>query len=97
MPRNTLNDLNNHLFMQLERLNDEELKDDELQKEISRAKAVSSIAAQIINNGSLVLRSQEFIHEYGLIEGRGSSGGSNKRNGKAKKFPPMLRADFLEG
>ena len=111
MPRNTLNDLNNHLFMQLERLNDEELKDDELQKEISRAKAVSSIAAQIINNGSLVLsiaaqiinngslvlRSQEFIHEYGLIESKGS--GKSKSNGKSngKKFPPMLRAEFLEG
>ena len=35
MPRNTLSDLNNHLFEQLERLNDEELKDDELQKRLA--------------------------------------------------------------
>ncbi len=87
MPRNTLTDLNNHLFMQLERLNDEEMDSEKLQEEIARAKAVSNIAAQIINNGSLVLKSQEFLHEYGLIERKG--------NGERKKFPPMLRAEFL--
>lgn len=89
MPRNTLSDLNNHLFEQLERLNDEELKDDELQKEIARAKAVTSLAAQIINNGSLVLRAQELKHEYGLFDGEDS------QNGKTKKLPPLLRAEFL--
>lgn len=89
MPRNTLTDLNNHLFVQLERLNDESIKDEELQKEISRAKAVTNIAAQIINNGSLVLKAQEFVHEYGLIEE------GTKRTDRGKKFPPMLRADFL--
>jgi len=87
MPRNTLTDLNNHLFAQLERLNDEELDSEKLQEEISRAKAVANIATQIILNGSLVLKSQEFIHEHGLIERKG--------NGERKKFPPMLRAEFL--
>ena len=84
MPRNTLTDLNNHLFMQLERLNEEELSGEKLQEEIARARAISNLAAQIINNGSLVLRAQEFMQEYGLLE-----------NGKAKKFPPMLQAEFL--
>lgn len=91
MPRNTLNDLNNHLFMQLERLNDEDLKEEDLQKEITRAKAITSLAAQIINNGSLALRAQEFMHEYGLIE----DGEEGSQNGKTKKLPPLLRAEFL--
>lgn len=54
--RNTLGDLNNHLFAQLERLSDEELTGEKLQEEMKRAKAVSLVASQIIKNGSLVLQ-----------------------------------------
>lgn len=86
MPRNTLSDLNNHLFAQLERLNDEELTGEKLQEEIARARAISSIAAQIISNGSLVLESQKFLQEYGLIE---------YTKEKTKKIPPMLRAELV--
>lgn len=62
--RNTLGDLNNHLFAQLERLSDEELGGEKLEEEINRAKAVTSIANQIISNGSLVLQAQKFHTEY---------------------------------
>ena len=58
--RNTLGDLNNHLFAQLERLSDEELVGNKLTEEIERAKAVTSVANQIISNGSLVLQAQKF-------------------------------------
>lgn len=58
--RNTLGDLNNHLFAQLERLNDEEINGEELKEEIERSKAVSSIAKGIIDNGNLVLQAQKF-------------------------------------
>ena len=58
--KNTLGDLNNHLFAQLERLGDEDLKGEELQEEISRAKSVSAIASQIIGNGNLVLEAEKF-------------------------------------
>ena len=52
--KNKLSDLNNHLFAELERLSDEDLKGEALQEEISRAKAVTNVAAQIVQNGSLV-------------------------------------------
>ncbi|ACT00266.1 hypothetical protein [Paenibacillus sp. JDR-2] len=59
--KNTLGDLNNHLFAQLERLSDEELTGEKLVEEISRAKAVSGIASQIISNGSLVLEARKLV------------------------------------
>lgn len=59
--RNTLGDLNNHLFAQIERLGEEDLKGEGLQEEITRAKAISSVASQIIANGSLVLEAQKMM------------------------------------
>lgn len=56
--RNTLGDLNNHLFAQLERLGDEDITGDKLHEEIGRAKAVTDIAAQVVSNASLVLKAQ---------------------------------------
>lgn len=61
--RNTLGDLNNHLFAQLERLSDEDIKGEDLKEEITRAKAVTDIATKIIENGNLVLQSQKFIND----------------------------------
>lgn len=59
--RNSLGDLNNHLFAQLERLGDEDLRGEGLQEEINRAKAITSVATQIIANGSLVLEAQKMV------------------------------------
>ncbi len=58
--RNTLGDLNNHLFEQLERLNDEEVSGEKLHEEIERSKAISNIAKGIIDNGNLILNAQKF-------------------------------------
>jgi hypothetical protein len=64
--KNTLIDLNNHLFEQIERLNDEELDDNSLEKEIKRTKAMASLATNIIDNARLALDSQKFVEElYG--------------------------------
>ena len=38
--KNTLSDLNNYLFESIERLNDDSLSDEELEKEIKRSEAV---------------------------------------------------------
>jgi hypothetical protein len=61
--RSTLGDLNNHLFEQLERLNDEELTGDKLSAEIGRSKAIIGVASQIISNGSLILEAQKFADD----------------------------------
>ena len=66
--KNKLVDLNNHLFEELERLNDEELKGDALQEERERAKTMATIAQTIINNGELALKAVKHYDEYGKKE-----------------------------
>ena len=56
---NTLGDLNLYLFEQLERINDDTLTAEELERELLKSRAVSKIASQIISNGNLVLRAKE--------------------------------------
>lgn len=58
--KNKLIDLNNHLFAQLERLGDEKLTDEQLKHEITRTKAISSIASNIVNNAQLALNVAQF-------------------------------------
>ncbi|MBN4921141.1 hypothetical protein [Staphylococcus sp. EG-SA-11] len=66
MTKNTLVDLNNHLFAQLERLNDEEIKGDELQEELQRAKVISDVARSIVKNGNLILQAHKFKDEQSI-------------------------------
>lgn len=61
--RNKQIDLDNHLFAQLERLDDEELTGEDLEREIKRAKAISSIAAQINESRSNSLRAAQFMDQ----------------------------------
>lgn len=63
MPRNKLSDLNNHLFAQLERLNDEDLSDEQIDREINRAKAVSKVASEIVKSSKLTLDAVRLIGE----------------------------------
>ena len=63
---NKLSDLNNHLFAEIERLSDEDLNEDELKSEIDRARAITSVSKQIIENGALALRAEKFKQEMGL-------------------------------
>lgn len=64
--KNKLVDLNDHLFETIERLNDEDLKGEELEIEMNRAKAIAGVAQTIINNGDLMLKAQKQYAEYGM-------------------------------
>lgn len=61
--KNKLTDLNDHLFEQLERLNDEDLTAEEIAKEITRTDAMVKVSEQIINNANLAFRGAELVAE----------------------------------
>ena len=67
--RNTLGDLNNHLFAELERLSDENLTGEELKAELRRAEGIKNISQQIIANAIVVLKSERYkVDTMGIVE-----------------------------
>ena len=59
MPNNTLNDLNNFLFGQLERLDNPDMTPEELEAEIKRSEAMTDVAEQVIKNANTVLTAEK--------------------------------------
>lgn len=76
--KNTVMDLNNHLFAEIERLGDEELDGEKLQQEIQRAKAIADISGKVIENAKLALDATKLQVEFGGV------------NRKAIDMPEML-------
>ena len=68
MPRNTLMDLNNHLFAELERLGDEDLSQEELEKEIARADAITKVGNVLVTNAKTALEATKTQMEWGRRE-----------------------------
>lgn len=66
--KNTLTDLNNYLFEAIERINDDELSDEELEREIKRSEAVNKVAKTIVDNSNLALQARKHFDEYGTGE-----------------------------
>jgi len=64
MTKNTLGDLNNHLFEALERVTDQSLDQEGLHKEMERSKIIVGLASQIISNGNLVLKAKVAQEEF---------------------------------
>lgn len=61
--KNTLTDLNNHLFAQMERLSEESLNPEQLSFEAERSKSLTIIARTIVDNARLVLDAQTRIND----------------------------------
>ena len=68
--KNTLADLNNYLFEQLERLNDDELTDDQLERELKKTDNIVKISEKIIQNGELAFKTMKHMDEYGYGQNR---------------------------
>lgn len=67
MARNTLMDLYNTMFEQLERLNDEELTPEQLDMEAKRAKAMSGIASNMIGVSKIMLDAAKATQDQGIV------------------------------
>lgn len=65
--KNKLSDLNNYLFEELERLNDDETlqNDDNLEKEIKRSKAITQVANTIVQNANVILKAKIHCDQFG--------------------------------
>ena len=61
----TLSDLNDYLFMEIEKLSDDDLSDEEISMECNRAKAMQGLAHAVINNARLVLDAKKLDIEEG--------------------------------
>ena len=66
--KNTLTDLNNYLFEQIERLQDDSLDQEALEREINRSEAITKVAKTIIDNGELAFKAKKHMDEYGYGE-----------------------------
>ena len=66
--KNKLINLNDHLFEQLERLNDEELTPEQLELEIRRGKAMADIGKVIVENVRVAVEGLKVVNEYGLAK-----------------------------
>ncbi|WP_107039937.1 hypothetical protein [Brumimicrobium mesophilum] len=63
MARNKLEDLRDHLFAQMERLNDESLTPEQIAQEGSRAKSIAMISSSIVDTAKIEVRYLELNKE----------------------------------
>lgn len=61
--QNKMQDLHNHLFAQLERLDDDSLSAEDIEKEVQRTDAMCNVASQIINAGNLVVKAAKLNYD----------------------------------
>ena len=63
--KNTLTDLNNYLFEQMERLNDETLDGEQLDRELKKTDSIVKVSDKIIQNGELAFKTMQHMDKYG--------------------------------
>ena len=78
--KNTLSDLNNYLFEQLERLNDDSLTDEQLKLQIQKTDTIVKVADEIIANGELAFKAIQHQDKYYCTTN--------------KKLPAMLEGEW---
>jgi hypothetical protein len=63
--KNKLSDLNDHLFAQMERLAEDGLTDEQIEREVKRAGSIVSVADQIVRNADLQLKAAKMFADHG--------------------------------
>lgn len=63
--KNTLGDLSNLMFEQLEKMSDDDMTDEQLEKEIKRADAMAKMGEAILKTGELQFKVMQHMDEYG--------------------------------
>lgn len=64
MSKNRLQNLNDHLFAQIERLCDEDLTREEIETESRRSIALVGLADQTIRNAMVQIHAAQIIHDH---------------------------------
>lgn len=62
--KNTLEDLNNYLFGQIEALSDPEISDEQLEREMKKAEGITKLGGQIVQNAKLQFDAIKLRAEY---------------------------------
>jgi hypothetical protein len=65
--KNKLADLNNYLFEQIEKLNEDDLSEEQLTATLKKAEAINRIADTIIKNGELQFKAVKMAAELGVV------------------------------
>ena len=66
--KNTLADLNNHLFEAIERLNDEEITGEDLSMEIKRGQIIAQLGITAVKNVDVYLKGIKMKHTLGMTD-----------------------------
>ena len=66
--KNKLSDLNNYLFEQIERINDDSLSSQELETQLKKAEAITNISKTIIKNQEIQLKAAIKLADCGYLK-----------------------------
>ena len=62
---NNLTDLNAILFDQIQKIQNEDATDEELEREIKKSEAVTKLSSQVLSSANIALQAQKQFDEYG--------------------------------
>jgi hypothetical protein len=65
MARNKLSDLRDHMFAALERLDDEQMNNEQIKNEIEKAKSIAMVGSVIINSAKIEI---DYLKATGMID-----------------------------
>jgi hypothetical protein len=62
---NSLADLNVILFDQIQKIQNDDQTDEELEKEIKKSEAITKLSSQVLSSANIALQAQKQFDEYG--------------------------------